>query len=121
MTLIKNGVFPSMLYRSKPLVKTSAYTIPANLSGATFTTEGAGTSVTFTLPAAVPGLVYRFVNGSGASDTTVVARAGSDTIYVGQYAAAAGTISSTEPNEVAEVECHTAGKWVVTRTIGPWL
>lgn len=103
--------------------KTANYTIQANESGKTFDCVGATATVTFTLPTAVPGLQFTFVNSVNllGSGTTLKA-AGTDTIRISGTSSAGGTQTSTVLAATVTLTCITAGKWVNTGGfVGLWV
>lgn len=119
-TLLNDVRVMGLSGRPSQVVSTSARTVTIHDSGKTLTNAGANGSVTFTLPAAVPGLKYTFVNGYHNSDTLVVTRAGSDAIYFGEAVASSGSLTTTEPGVSVTIECVLAGYWSATAFTGPW-
>lgn len=102
-------------------IKTAAYTVVAGDVGKTFTTEGAGGAVTFSLPAATVGLWYRFC--VMAAQELRIDPNGSETIALpstGAQSAAGKYITADAAGEGVEIECVKAGQWQVNRYVGTW-
>jgi hypothetical protein len=96
-----------------PISCTSATTVYAFDNGATYTNTGTSGAVTFTLPAAILGLKYKFIRTEAAATKDIVLQAIAGSTIDG--GADAGSISNTA-DEVAYItlECVTAGAWLST-------
>lgn len=92
----------------RPLACAANTSVYAFDNGATYTNAGATGSVTFTLPAAIPGLKYTFKKVV-AGQNVVISKAGSDTLD-----GASTLTNSTEEVAYITVECVTAGAWIST-------
>jgi hypothetical protein len=102
---------------SLPIAKTADYTIPLELNGATFTNSGDDGAIVFTLPAAIRGLEYTFVD--------VVNTAGVDLTIDGNGAEEIGTLGTTAvaDDDVIQsitIYCLVDGKWEVKHSTGTW-
>ena len=97
---------------SHPLFKTGDYTVLATDSGRTFITNT--NDVTFTLPAAQPGLKFTFLIGQTGKNLTVV-RAGSNHINSGVQAAG----DSTQGSTITLIAIDTSN-WFEVSKIGVW-
>lgn len=107
--------------RRSVAVKTSAYTIVADVdNGKTFTNEGAGADVTFTLPTATVGQWYRFV--VKAAQELRIDPNGTETISLptGVQQSAGAYITADAIGERISVECVKAGCWETTEAVGTW-
>lgn len=83
----------------------SGHTLAADESGGIFSGQA------YTLPAASPGLRYKFVGGS-------VTKAGADMICDG--AGTGSTLTASGDTDIAELICPMTGKWYVARKNGAW-
>lgn len=103
-------------------IKTAAYTIVAGVdNGLTFTNEGAGAQVTFSLPAATVGQWYRFK--VMAAQELRIDPNGTETIALpstGAQQAAGAYLTADAAGEGCEVECVKAGQWAVNWYTGTW-
>jgi len=101
--------------------KTASYTIvtPAD-NGKTFTNQGAGGAITFSLPAATVGQWYRFV--VKAAQELRIDPNGTETIALdtGVQQAAGKYITANADGERITVECVKAGEWQTSDPIGTW-
>lgn len=102
--------------------KTASYTIltPAD-NGTTFTNEGAGAAITFSLPAATVGQWYRFT--VMAAQELRIDPNGTETIGLpssGVQQAAGAYIVADAVAEGVEIECVKAGEWAIRSYIGTW-
>lgn len=101
--------------------KTTDYTVTTADSGRTFSTAGASGTVVFTLPAAVPGLKYRF--RVGAAQELRLDPDGTETISLpstGVPGAAGKYLTANAAGETVEIECVVAGTWSVFGFTGTW-
>lgn len=101
--------------------KTADYTVLASDSGKTFSTAGASGTVVFSMPAAVPGLKYRFY--VGAAQELRIDPNGTETISLpstGVASAAGAYLTANAAGETADVECVVAGSWSVFGYTGTW-
>ena len=101
--------------------KTSAYTVLEADSGRTFSTAGASGAVTFSMPAAVPGLRYRF--RVGAAQELRIDPNGTETISLpstGVPGAAGKYLTADAAGETVAIECVVAGTWSVFGYTGTW-
>lgn len=101
--------------------KTADYTVTAADSGRTFSTTGASGTVVFSMPAAVPGLKYRFY--VGAAQELRIDPNGTETISLpstGVASAAGAYITANAAGETVDVECVVAGTWSVFGYTGTW-
>jgi hypothetical protein len=90
--------------------------IEPHLSGAMVSNRGATGPVTFTLPAASPGLHYALVNTAGRS--LMVAAAGVDVIALG--AERRMRMASEAAVSALTVVAESEGLWIVTGRTGDW-
>jgi hypothetical protein len=102
-------------------VKTADYTVTTTDNGTTFSTKGAGATVTFALPAATVGLWYRFY--VGAVQELRVDPNGTETISLpssGAAQAAGAYLTANAIGETLEIQCCEAGTWAVFSSVGTW-
>lgn len=103
-------------------IKTANYTVVADTdNGKSFSTEGAGGTVVFALPAATVGQWYRFY--VGAAQELRIDPNGTETIALpstGAQGAAGKYLSADAIGENVEIQCLKAGTWTVNRYIGTW-
>lgn len=101
--------------------KTADYTVTTADSGRTFSTAGASGTVVFSMPAAVPGLKYRFY--VGAAQELRIDPNGTETISLpssGVAQAAGAYLTANAAGETVDVECVVAGTWSVFGYTGTW-
>lgn len=101
--------------------KTADYTVTVADSGRTFSTAGASGTVVFTLPAAVPGLRYRF--RVGAAQELRIDPDGTETISLpstGVPGAAGKYLTANAAGETVDIQCDVAGTWSVYGYTGTW-
>lgn len=101
--------------------KTADYTVTAADNGTTFSTNGAGGTVTFALPAATVGLWYRFV--SKAAQELRVDPNGTETMALpssGAVQAAGAYLTANAVGECLEIACVVAGTWESVSYTGTW-
>lgn len=100
--------------------KTANTTLTANDNGKTFTNAGASGAITFALPAATPGMWYRFV--VKAAQELRIDPNGNETISLptGVQQAAGKYIGADAVGERISVECVTAGVWETSESVGTW-
>jgi hypothetical protein len=101
--------------------KTADYTVTAADSGRTFSTVGAGGTVVFSLPAAVPGLKYRFY--VGAVQELRIDPNGSETMCLpstGVIQAAGAYLTANAIGETVDIQCVVAGSWAAFGYAGTW-
>ncbi len=101
--------------------KTADYTVTAGDNGRTFSTAGATGTVTFAMPAAVPGLKYRF--RVGAAQALRIDPDGTETISLpstGVPGAAGKYLTADAAGESVDLECVVAGTWTVFGYTGTW-
>lgn len=106
---------------SKVATKTADYTVLASDSGKTFSTTGASGTVVFSMPAAVPGLRYRFY--VGAAQELRIDPNGSETASLpstGVASAAGAYLTANAAGETVDIECVVAGSWSVFGYTGTW-
>lgn len=102
-------------------VKTADYTVLASESGKLFSTVGAAGAVTFAMPAATPGLKYRF--HVGAAQELRIDPNGTETISLpstGVAGAAGKYLTANAAGETVDIECPVAGTWAVFGFTGTW-
>lgn len=102
-------------------VKTAAYTVVASDdNGKTFTNQGAGAQVTFSLPAATVGQWFRFV--VKAAQEIRLDPNGTETVSLptGVQQAAGKYISADAIGERISIECVKAGEWDTSDGVGTW-
>lgn len=107
--------------RATVLVKTADYTATVKDSGRIFDTTGASGAVTITLPAAVPGLEYRF--RVGAAQALNIDPDGTETISLpstGVAGAAGKQLIADAAGETVHLVCVKAGTWSVFGYTGTW-
>lgn len=100
--------------------KTANYTVTAADNGTTFTNAGAAGAVTFALPAATPGMWYRFV--VKAAQELRIDPNGTETISLptGVQQAAGKYIGADAVGERISIECVAAGVWETSEAVGTW-
>jgi hypothetical protein len=109
----------TLLHKALTVSKTGAYPVVAGDAGTHFDNIGAAGSVTFTLPAAAPGLNYCFL--VSAAQTVVVAAASGEKVAIGlTNSAASGNITATAAFSQACIEAHAASQWVARSVTGTW-
>lgn len=102
-------------------VKTANYTVTTGDTGTTFTTVGAGGTVTFAMPAAVVGLKYRF--RVGAAQELRIDPNGTEVIALPSTGVAGGAgkyLTADADGETVDIECTKAGTWSVFGFTGTW-
>jgi len=102
-------------------IKTADYTVTAGDSGRAFSNTGAAGAVTFALPAAVPGLKYRF--RVGVAQQLRIDPNGVETISLpstGVPSAAGAYIVADAIGETVDIQCVDAGSWSVFGFTGTW-
>lgn len=102
-------------------IKTADYTVTTADSGCAFSTVGAGGTVVFSLPAAVPGLTYRFY--VGAVQELRIDPNGTETISLpssGVAQAAGAYLTANAVGETVDIQCVAAGTWSVFGYTGTW-
>lgn len=100
---------------------TADFTIGVGDSGKTFSSAGASGTITGSLPAAVPGLRYRF--RVGAAQELRIDPDGTETISLpstGVPGAAGKYLTANAAGETVELECVVAGTWSVFGYTGTW-
>lgn len=101
--------------------KTADYTVTVADNGRTFTNTGAAGAVVFSLPAAVPGLKYRF--RVGVAQQLRIDPNGTETISLpstGVPSSAGAYIVADAIGETVDIECVEAGSWSVFGFTGTW-
>lgn len=101
--------------------KTADYTVTAADSGRTFSTAGAAGTVVFAMPAAVPGLRYRFYVGAAQElriDPNGTETAGLPSTGVQQ--AAGAYLTANAAGETLDLQCVVAGTWSPFGYSGTW-
>lgn len=121
-----NGVLQStsststLLHRNAISAKTSGYSPAVNDSGSVYTNEGAGGSVTATLPATAAGLRYTF-QVIAAQDHVVDAPAGT-TMYAGASATTSGgTLTSNTVGSSITLIAINATTYIAESVTGTWV
>jgi hypothetical protein len=102
-------------------VKTADYTVTIADNGKTFTNTGAAGAVTFSMPAAVAGLKYRF--RVGVAQQLRIDPNGTETISLpstGAPSAAGAYIVADAIGESVDIQCVEAGSWTVFGFTGTW-
>lgn len=106
---------------SQVLTKTADFTISVAESGRTFSNVGASGTITGSLPAAVPGLKYRF--RVGVAQQLRIDPDGTETISLpstGVPGAAGKYLVADAIGETVDIECVVAGTWSVFGYTGTW-
>lgn len=106
---------------SKVSVKTADFSVSAADSGRTFDSTGASATITASLPAATPGLKYRF--RVGAAQQLRLDPNGTEVIALpstGVAGAAGKYLVADAAGETIDIECVTAGVWSVFGYTGTW-
>jgi hypothetical protein len=119
-TAATNALLGGTLAAAAIAPKTAGYTVTATEPDKVFTNEGAGASVTFTLPAAAAGLRYTFY--VQAAKQVVLDAAAGDTIRVAATVSSAGgtaTNAGTQGDYI-EIIAINATEWVEIRSRGTW-
>jgi hypothetical protein len=116
-------VLSGIMSSDTPLVvtKTADYTVLTTDSGRTFETTAAAGPVTFSLPAAVAGLKYRFL--VGAAQELRIDPDGTETISLpstGVAGAAGKYLTANAAGETVDVQCAVDGTWAVFGFTGTW-
>lgn len=106
-----------------PIVKTANFTARLEHNGATYINTGDDGAMVATLPAAVAGLRYIFVDNVNTAGVDIaVTAAGTDEIYDvdGTTSAGAGDAWHMDSDAYTELEliCYRAGYWNIIRKIG---
>lgn len=113
-----NGVMMGVL--NEPIVKTSAFTLTNSESGLIYTNTGAGASrVDFSLPTAVTGYKFTFINNS-AGGTRVIASTGDTLNVAGSVSSSAGSATATTIGACVEFHCLNGNQWIATASQGSW-
>jgi len=104
-------------YHGIAIAKTADYIVPIEYSGYTFTNNGDAGAMTYTLPAAIPGLVFTFgdVENGGGIDLTVTANGaeifrGFDTTI----------IADDDAVQFITILCTETGVWDIMSSTGTW-
>lgn len=103
------------------LTKTADYTVTVGDNGTHFSTTGASGTVTFAMPAAVPGLRYSF--RVGAAQALRIDPNGSETVSLpstGVPGAAGKYLVADAAGESVDLRCVVAGTWTVFGFTGTW-
>lgn len=101
--------------------KTADYTVTILDNGKTFDTTGASGAVTFAMPAANPGLKFRF--RVGAAQELRIDPNGTETIALpstGVAGAAGKYLTANAAGETVDIQCVVAGTWNVFGYTGTW-
>lgn len=102
-------------------IKTADYTVTVADSGRTFSTVGASGAVVFAMPAAVPGLRYRFY--VGAAQELRIDPNGTETAGLpssGVQQAAGAYLTANAVGETLDLQCVAAGTWAPFGYSGTW-
>lgn len=103
------------------VTKTADYTVTTADNGKTFSTAGASGTVVFAMPAAVPGLRYRFYVGAAQElriDPNGTETAGLPSTGVQQ--AAGAYLTANAAGETLDLQCVVAGTWSPFGYSGTW-
>lgn len=103
------------------VTKTADYTVTTADNGKTFSTAGASGTVVFSMPAAVPGLRYRFYVGAAQElriDPNGTETAGLPSTGVQQ--AAGAYLTANAAGETLDLQCVVAGTWSPFGYSGTW-
>lgn len=103
------------------VTKTADYTVTTADNGKTFSTTGAGGTVVFAMPAAVPGLRYRF--HVGAAQELRIDPNGTETAGLpstGVQQAAGAYLTANAAGETLDLQCVVAGTWSPFGYSGTW-
>jgi hypothetical protein len=106
---------------ARVVVKATNYTVTASDTEKCFTTDGAAGTVTFSMPAAVVGLKYRF--RVGAAQELRIDPNGTETIALpstGVQGAAGKYLVADANGETVDIECTKTGQWSVFGFTGTW-
>jgi hypothetical protein len=88
-------------------------------SRTTYTNEGAGAQVAFTLPSAAAGIEYTFIVQD--TDGLIITAAAGDTIRLaGSVSATGGTADSATIGNVLRLLAINTMEWIATYSIGTW-
>lgn len=101
--------------------KTADYTVTIGDNNKAFSTAGAVGAVTFAMPAAVPGLKYRF--RVGAAQELRIDPDGTETVSLpstGVPGAAGKYLTANAAGESVAIECVVAGTWTAFGYTGTW-
>lgn len=101
--------------------KTANYTVKTTENGTAFSTVGASGAVTFSLPAATPGLHYYF--RVGVAQELRIDPNGSETISLpstGVPGAAGKYLTADAAGEAVHLMCMVAGTWSAMGSHGTW-
>lgn len=112
-----SGVAPAAVTATK----TADYTVTTADNGRTFSTAGASGTVVFSMPAAVPGLRYRFYVGAAQElriDPNGTETAGLPSTGVQQ--AAGAYLTANAAGETLDLQCVVAGSWSPFGYSGTW-
>lgn len=112
-----SGVSPAAV----TVTKTADYTVTTADNGRTFSTAGASGTVVFSMPAAVPGLRYRFYVGAAQElriDPNGTETAGLPSTGVQQ--AAGAYLTANAAGETLDLQCVVAGSWSPFGYSGTW-
>ena len=120
VTVDASSMYSGALHRVVP-VATGTATATAAYSGSIYTNTGATAAVTVALPAATPGLEFRFY--VTAAYELRIDPAGSETIGLpssGVQQAAGKYLTADAAGEYLHILCAVAGKWETLNYRGTW-
>ncbi len=99
---------------------TTAYSVLASESGTTFVNTGSAGATTFSLPTAVAGLIYTFVDNSvTAADDLFIAAAAGDTINAGT-AEKNYECTTDAVKQAVTIQALNDTEWEVISEVGTW-
>lgn len=98
--------------------ETANFAVPTSACGTMYNNIGATGSVTFTLPAAAPGLWYGFT--VDAAQTVEVLGAGTDQIAIGASNSSSENVTNATPYGTVVIYAYKTGQWVAISSTGTW-
>ena len=107
--------------KNRVSAKTADYTVSASESGKTFTNEGAAGTITFSLPPATKGLVFKFA--VEAAQQLRIDANGTETISLPSSGVPGGGgkyLVADAVGETVALECAKDGSWQVMGYTGTW-
>ena len=103
----------------RTFTKTANFTVLAAHCGNMYNNKGATGSVTFSLPAAAPGLWYGFT--VDAAQTIEVLGNGTDQIAIGASESSSENVTSNTQYSTLLIYAYKTGQWVAISSVGTWV